>query len=1073
MVSPIYIIAIPLAVAFLLSLFEKKAGWLSNTLFLASILATTIISGVWFRHFYANPEAIKEIYTAGVKPPLSINLQLSIKESSFLIAIHVLYLLGAIYLLPMLKWVDARGKALYLTLTLGITGLIMTRDIFNLFIFLEILAISSYALIGMDLRLKSLTAGFKYALVGSVTSVLLLLGIIFIYSITGTLNLNGIISKVQGIPETRILGISVFLLFFTFFIEAKLFPVNGWALDVYEATNPGVTAIIASGSTAGILFAIYKLLPLLGTTWNEALATAGLLTFFLSNLMGLRQRSATRLLGYSSIAQIALIVGIFGLVKSSSVNYLGMKVAVAGLFINHFIAKAGLYWLAGKAGRDSIYEWGEGLSRIRYRIPFGIFIFSLAGFPPFAGFWGKWALITTLGQDGNYTWIILVLLGSLLEVAYLFRWFAHTVKIFERSDSTESENRADSSMGASKTEMHPATEGTQTSEWKSYMEAPIWLFVALSIASAFWIAKSLLPAHTNTYIILIGSTFLLLVLDFLHAKVKWALTTAGLIYLGYWLIPELAPLNAFFAIFFLAGGLILLLATLNRKEKAFVFFPMVGLMIASMALLPLATSMLEFFLLWELMTVSSYLVILRGKNSLKASFNYLLFSQGSAFLMLAGFALIRAEAGTYYMAQSIHNIANATLLPAVLIAMSFAIKVASIGFHIWAPPAYTEAEDDASPMLSGILSKAGVLGFVILFIQAIHVSGLSKNFTYVIGWLGVSTAFFATLYAVFQEDAKKLLAWSSIGQVGYIVLGLSVMSHLGWLSALWHTVNHMLFKGLLFLAIAGVIYRTGTRNMYEMGGLIKKMPLTFVSVLMGIITLAGMPPLSGFGGKWLLYEALVEKGWLLQAGVVFFSSTIAFLYCFRLIHTIFLGIPKPAHRDIKEAPISLLIPQYVLIMIIMALSTFPGILVKRISAAIEPIFPTTVHWQGLTLFSSLGYWNGAIIMIVTMVVFMLVGVYLFLAAPRPKKVKPFNIVFAGEKPFTPETTHYAYRFFWPYERAMAPLLRPLVKRFWSAVSEWSNTLGGSLRHIYTGDGQIYILYIFIVGAIFYIIHLWS
>jgi len=227
MVSPIYIIAIPLAVAFLLSLFEKKVGWFSNTLFLASLMATTVITGLWFNHFYANPEAIKEIYTAGVKPPLSINLQLSIKESSFLIAIHVLSLLGAIYLLPMLKWVDARGKALYLTLTLGITGLIMTRDIFNLFIFLEILAISSYALIGMDLRLKSLTAGFKYALVGSITSVLLLLGIIFIYSITGTLNLDGIISKVQSIPETRILGISVFLLFFTFFIEAKLFPVNG------------------------------------------------------------------------------------------------------------------------------------------------------------------------------------------------------------------------------------------------------------------------------------------------------------------------------------------------------------------------------------------------------------------------------------------------------------------------------------------------------------------------------------------------------------------------------------------------------------------------------------------------------------------------------------------------------------------------------------------------------------------------------------------------------------------------------------------------------------------------------
>jgi formate hydrogenlyase subunit 3/multisubunit Na+/H+ antiporter MnhD subunit len=143
--------------------------------------------------------------------------------------------------------------------------------------------------------------------------------------------------------------------------------------------------------------------------------------------------------------------------------------------------------------------------------------------------------------------------------------------------------------------------------------------------------------------------------------------------------------------------------------------------------------------------------------------------------------------------------------------------------------------------------------------------------------------------AVFQEDIKKLLAYSSMSQVGYIVMTVGLMSHLGWVTAIYLSFNHLFFKALLFLAIAGVISRVKTRNMYEMGGLIKKMPLSFISVLVAIIALSGVPPLSGFGSKWMMYTALIEKGWFYIAGLAFFASTVAFLYCFRLIHTIFLG----------------------------------------------------------------------------------------------------------------------------------------------------------------------------------------
>ncbi|RKY20284.1 MAG: NADH-quinone oxidoreductase subunit F, partial [Planctomycetota bacterium] len=408
----------------------------------------------------------------------------------------------------------------------------------------------------------------------------------------------------------------------------------------------------------------------------------------------------------------------------------------------------------------------------------------------------------------------------------------------------------------------------------------------------------------------------------------------------------------------------------------------------------------------------------------------------------------------------------------ILVSIGFLIKTASFGLHIWAPGAYAESEDDVSPLISAVLSKAGILGFLALFLymglnNPPHIGSLSLSA--VIGWIGVLTALFATIFAVFQEDAKKLLAYSSVGQVGYIVLAAAMMSHLGWVAALWHSVLHLLFKGLLFLAIAGVVYRTGTRNMYRMGGLIKRMPFSFVSVLIGIIALAGVPPLAGFGSKWLIYEALIEKGWYLQAAVAFFASTIAFLYCYRLIHSIFLGMPKPRYKNIKEAPAWLLIPQYILVLTIFGLSAFPLTLLKRLSAIVSPIIPATLNWHGFTAVSSLGYWNGTAVMIVVMAIFIIMLLYLLLFTAKPQKVKPFNIVYAAERPESPETTHYAYNFFTPYGRAMGPILKPLAKRFWSAVSEWSHSIAASVRHIYTGDGQTYALYIFIVGVLIYFI----
>ena len=145
--------------------------------------------------------------------------------------------------------------------------------------------------------------------------------------------------------------------------------------------------------------------------------------------------------------------------------------------------------------------------------------------------------------------------------------------------------------------------------------------------------------------------------------------------------------------------------------------------------------------------------------------------------------------------------------------------------------------------------------------------------------------------ALRQTDFKCLLALSSMSQLGYIVTAIALMSHLGWVTALYLVANHMMVKGILFLAVAGIILRTGTRSFAETGGLARAMPITFATVLVAVISMSGLPPLMGFGGKWLLLSAMMDKGWYLLAIAGLFATFLGFLYMIRLVGGLFFGAP--------------------------------------------------------------------------------------------------------------------------------------------------------------------------------------
>ena len=254
--------------------------------------------------------------------------------------------------------------------------------------------------------------------------------------------------------------------------------------------------------------------------------------------------------------------------------------------------------------------------------------------------------------------------------------------------------------------------------------------------------------------------------------------------------------------------------------------------------------------------------------------------------------------------------ATAALL---LLATGFLIKTAAVGVHVWLAGAYTEADDDFTAMLSAVVSKVAIVGLFIGTYLAIR-SEAGLEVAHAMAWIGMLTIVAGALMALSQSDFKRLLAFSSMSQLGYIVTAIALMSHLGWVTALYLVANHMMVKGILFLAVAGIILRTGTRRFAETGG-----PQTrhadHIRHRSDCRHLHVRPARRsmGFGGKWLLLSAMTDKGWYLLALVGVFATFLGFLYTIRLVAGLFLGARQPGGVQLREAPVMLLLPQALLV----------------------------------------------------------------------------------------------------------------------------------------------------------------
>jgi NADH-quinone oxidoreductase subunit M len=516
------------------------------------------------------------------------------------------------------------------------------------------------------------------------------------------------------------------------------------------------------------------------------------------------------------------------------------------------------------------------------------------------------------------------------------------------------------------------------------------------------------------------------------------------------------------------------IAYMQGKEKLGAFYTNFLLSIGAMFGIIISKDFVSFFIFWEIMTWSSFLIVIwNGKEFKKIGLWYMIFSAIGAYAMLMGIVMVYAEIGSFSIIDFI-TMAKAgeinTIIPiSILLLVGFAVKAAVMPLHVWAPRAYANAPMAYTSVFSGALSKMGVFGMGIVLISIFKFSvDLSTMFTEtlirnVIAWLGAITAAMATIYAIRQDDAKKLLAYSSVAQLGYIVVGLAIGTKLAVMAALFLAILHAIFKGALFMAIGAVEKQAGTTDMTKISGLINKMPWTFFVTLLSIIALAGIPPLGGFVGKWMLYESLITNGNYFLVIVIFFSSTAAFLYSYRILFGLFLGQEEKETENVKEASFLMIIPMLLLSLSLVLFGTYPGLIFEPIAKAMETLGFSDVNWN-MTVLSNV--WGNTVnlqyISIIIGVLAIIALAFLSFKGRRGTRgVSTKDISTSGEIPTENENLTFQLDFYKPFERAAAPLYKRSMTKIYTLFGNGVEALFDFTRKIYTGNGQTYALYVVI------------
>ena len=404
-------------------------------------------------------------------------------------------------------------------------------------------------------------------------------------------------------------------------------------------------------------------------------------------------------------------------------------------------------------------------------------------------------------------------------------------------------------------------------------------------------------------------------------------------HLGGWAPPwgieyRVDAVNAFVLILVsLIGAVVLLYAPASiaaelPEARASLFYTAYLLCLTGLMGMTITGDAFNVFVFLEISSLSMYALIGMGtdRRALTASFQYLIVGTIGATFFVIGIGLLYMMTGTLNMADLAERLQPVMHKRTVLAAFAFltvglSLKLALFPLHLWLPNAYTYAPSVVTAFVAATATKVSVYVFLRFFygIFGREYAFDTLHLEYFLVPLGLAGVFVASTVAVFQTNLKRLLAYSSIAQVGYMVVGIGLVSVTGLTATLVHLFNHAVMKGALFLALGCIVMRLRTVELSELRGIGKRMPVTMAAFVFGGLSLIGVPLTVGFISKWYLVSAALERGWWPVAVLILLGSLLAVAYIWKVVETAYFHEPEGKTAQATEAPLSMLIPTWILI----------------------------------------------------------------------------------------------------------------------------------------------------------------
>jgi hydrogenase-4 component B len=548
-----------------------------------------------------------------------------------------------------------------------------------------------------------------------------------------------------------------------------------------------------------------------------------------------------------------------------------------------------------------------------------------------------------------------------------------------------------------------------------------------------------------------------------------------------------------------------------------------NIFILSMILVVSANNVVMFLIVWELMSIISYLLVLfehEKEDTRKAGFIYILMTHiGTGFIILS-FMIFASSSGSFYF--STFNAAAASLSPGLKDAVflfaliGFGTKAGIVPLHIWLPYAHPAAPSNVSALMSGVMIKTAIFMLIRVFYDFLGAD---------VAWWGILvlilasiSALLGVLYALMEHDMKRLLAYHSVENIGIILIGVGVsmifmasghpdLAAFGLIAGLYHTINHAVFKSLLFMGAGSIVYSTHARNIEEYGGLIKKMPWTALFFLIGAISISALPPFNGFVSEWLTFQAQllsidlsdnITKMLVLFSGAGLALTSALAAACFvKAFGVSFLALPRSEHaQHAKEVPVPMLAGMGILSLMCIVLGVLPFYFIRIIDSISSSLVGVSifsmihVDLSIATLSANPATISTAAIAILVFVVLPLpVIMYLLLKrTPCPKYEtwgcgqpistgrneytatafsKPFRIWFAGIfRPRREIQTTYSDSPFFKEKVIFSSEIEPIFERYFYDPIIWLVvTISRYMRIIQAGYLQTYLLYILLTLVI--------